>query len=174
MAEIPANVVTDPQAELAVWYTLKQEAAAAILRERTMRARLFAHFFPAPVEGTNTFVLPDGFQLKGKYPISREIDAGALQGLRDATVGGMREQLKALNLDVSAHADDVPVVVALGISLDKLTKWTPDLVVKEYRTLTAEQRYILDMCMVIKPGSPAMEVVPPSTKGAKAVGVQAA
>ena len=32
MAEIPVNAVVDPMAELAVWYTLKQEAAAAVLR----------------------------------------------------------------------------------------------------------------------------------------------
>ena len=75
--------------------------------------------------------------LKGKHTINREIDPGAF--------GAFKERF--------AEA---------GIKADALVQYKPSLVLKEYRTLTDEQHQLFDQCLIIKPGSPALEIVLPA------------
>jgi hypothetical protein len=44
-------------------------------------------------------------------------------------------------------------------------------VLKEYRTLPEEQHQLFDQCLIVKPGSPALEIVLPAK--AKKAGEQA-
>lgn len=170
MTAVPENVVTDPMAELAAWYALKARIAAEctplVNQERAMRARLFNHFFPTPAEGTNTFVLPDGFQVKGKYPIERKVDPAALAALREVKLVDLPPaMLQEFAIDTSKHTPDEKLTDALLLNVDAMLAYEPKLVVKEYRKLTAEQSAAFQRCLVVAPGSIAMEVVPPSTKG---------
>ncbi len=169
MSAIPPNVVENPVAELAKWYALKKRIAAEctplIAQERAMRQRLFTHFFPEPVEGTNNFTLPDGYVVKGKYPIDREVDAGMVATLRGMKLADLEPAFRQ-QLNLHGAPDAMPVLEALRLSVDSLLKWEPDLVVKEYRKLTAEQRIVFDRCLSIKPGSLTLEVAPPSTRAA--------
>ena len=145
-----------------------REAHATLSRvkskEMLLRLKIFKHYFVQPEEGTNNIELPDGTVLKGKFPISRDIDEGALAGIKLVTVGEMREHLTTLGFDVSGFANEVKVTEALHLSLDKLVKWEPSLSIREYRTLTNEQRAIFDTCMSIKSGAPAIEFVSPKAK----------
>lgn len=171
MSDIPANEVTDPAAELAAWFLLKQEIAAVctplIAKERAMRARLFNHFFPVPAEGTNTYVLPDGYQVKGKYPVERKVDPAALTALRGVTLGELPPaMLGEFGIDTSKHTPDTKLTDALLMNVDGLLAYEPKLVLKEFRKLTVEQSKVFQRCLVVAPGSIALEVVPPSTKGA--------
>lgn len=159
MAEIPPNTITDVSAELAQWKHAKEQAAAWQAKERLMRARLFGHFFPAPTEGTNTVELPDGRKVKGKYPIDRKVDEGALDAFKGATVGSARAYLQTLGFNVADKPDDMLVCDAIGLPLGKLIKYSPELSVKPYRTLTEEQRKVFDTVLTVKPGSFAIEVV---------------
>lgn len=170
MSDIHANEVTDPAAELAAWFLLKKEIAEVcsplIAKERAMRARLFNHFFPTPAEGTNTYVLPDGFQVKGKYPIERKVDPAALAALREVKLVDLPPaMLQEFAIDTSKHTPDEKLTDALLMNVDAMLAYEPKLVVKEYRKLTAEQSAAFQRCLVVAPGSIAMEVVPPSTKG---------
>jgi len=144
MTNIPANTVT--QEDLAEWYRLQDELKRIKASEMLLRQRIFGAYFPSPVEGTNSAPLADGWVLKGKHTINRDIDPGAL--------GAMKEQF--------AEA---------GISADALVQYKPSLVLKEYRTLTEEQRQLFDQCLIVKPGSPALEIVLPAK--AKKAGEQA-
>lgn len=135
MAQIPENAVS--QADLEEWYSLQAELKKVKAREMLLRTKIFGFYFPDPTEGTNSHKLPDGYMLKGKHTVSREVDAGAFQALREQ-------------------------MTAQGIHPDTLVQWKPSLKLKEYRELTAEQAHLFEQCLIIKPGSPALEIVLPA------------
>ena len=144
MTSISNNAVS--QEDLAEWYRLQDELKRIKASEMLLRQKIFGAYFPSPAEGTNSAPLADGWVLKGKHSINREIDPGAL--------GAMKEQF--------AQA---------GIAADSLVQYKPSLVLKEYRTLTEEQRQLFDRALIVKPGSPALEIVLPAK--AKKAGEQA-
>lgn len=144
MTNIPANTVS--QEDLAEWYRLQEELKKVKASEMLLRQKIFGAYFPSPTEGTNSAPLADGWVLKGKHTINREIDPGAF--------GAMKEQF--------AEA---------GIAADSMVQYKPSLVLKEYRTLTEEQRQLFDRALIVKPGSPALEIVLPAK--AKKAGEQA-
>ncbi len=144
MTNIPANTVT--QEDLSEWYRLQDELKRIKASEMLLRQKIFGAYFQNPVEGTNSAPLTDGWVLKGKYTINRDIDPGAF--------GAMKEQF-----------------IAAGIAYDAMVQYKPSLVLKEYRTLTEEQRQLFDRALIVKPGSPALEIVLPAK--AKKAGEQA-
>lgn len=144
MTNIPANTVS--QADLEEWFRLQDQLKKIKAAEMLLRQKIFCAYFPSPVEGTNSAPLADGYVLKGKYTINREVDPGAL--------GALKEQF-----------------VQAGISADALVQYKPSLVLKEYRTLTEEQRQLFDRVLIVKPGSPSLEIVLPAK--AKKAGEQA-
>lgn len=135
MVEIPADVVT--MEHLAQWYKMKKQLAELRFAESTLRKRIFGNFFPAPIEGTNNFQLADGYVLKAVYSIDRDVDVASLAALTDK-------------------------FTEAGLRTDSLIRKKPELVLREYRTLTAEQQALFDQCLVIKPGSPQLDIVKPA------------
>ena len=144
MTTIPANTVS--QEDLHEWYRLQDELKKIKASEMLLRQKIFGAYFPSPAEGTNSAPLAEGWVLKGKHTINREIDPGAF--------GAMKTRF--------AEA---------GIRADDLVQYKPSLVLKEYRTLTKEQHQLFDQCLIVKPGSPALEIVLPAK--AKKAGEQA-
>jgi len=138
MVQIPENAVTE--ADLSAWYNLQLELKRIKAAEILLRTKIFNSIFTKPKEGTNSFELSEGYVLKGKYTLNREIDIGTFQALR--------QQFEKA-----------------GIHPDSLIKWEPDLKIKEYRELTEEQMKLFDQCLIIKPGSPALEIVLPKKRG---------
>lgn len=139
MTAIPQDAVT--QADLDEWYRLQDQLKKIKASEMLLRTKIFKHLFPNPVEGTNNYPLAEGWVAKGKYTINREVDPGALGAYR-------------------------PKLAEAGINADMLVQYKPSLVLGEYRKLTAEQQQLFDACLIIKPGSPALEIVLPA-KAAK-------
>lgn len=137
MSEIPDNPVT--QEDLTLWYTLQEELARLRASEMLLRRKIFKFYFPAPEEGTNTFVLPDGYALKGTYKIDRKVDVAALTTLTPF----MREK-------------EIPV--------DTIFVMKPDLALREYRKIEkTDAQKIIDQCLIIKPSdSPGLEIVKPA------------
>lgn len=107
-----------------------------IAREQELRKKVFAAFCPSPREGTNTLELDGGWKLKLVYKLDRKIDEAALPSVA--------EQLRGI-----------------GINVDTLVKWVPDLKTAVYRELTAEQRALFDQALIVKPATPVVELVPP-------------
>lgn len=138
MAQIPDNPVT--QADMFEWYELQKELTRVKAKEMLLRIKIFKYYFPLPEEGTNSADLADGYVLKGVHKIDRKIDVAALTVLKDLFIAGK-------------------------IKIDDLVKWDPALKVKEYRELTKEQIQLFDRCLIVKPGSPALEIVLPKKKG---------
>lgn len=141
MVEIPQNHVT--QADLAEWYKMTQDLRNLKAKESLLRKKIFGSAFPDPKEGTNNYDLPDGYVLKGQHVLNRDIDIGALDALKPK----LREE---------------------GMNPDNLVKYKPELKKAEYNKLTEEQKKLFDQCLIIKPGSPSLEIVLPAKNRAKA------
>lgn len=135
MSLIPSDTITE--ADLQAWYKMHADLAKLKASEMLLRQRVFRHFFPNPIEGTNTFNLEavEGvpYALKATYPIIRKID----EALLTVATPDLREK---------------------GIPIDSLVKRQPELVISAYRLLTAEEQALFDRVMEIKPGSPSMKI----------------
>lgn len=141
MAQVPDNVVTN--ADIAAWYRAKQALAQAKQTEALLRSRVFHGFFPEPVEGTNKHEINDGTGavLKATHVIIRTVDEPSLEALQNA---------------IGVEGSNVP-----KLPLGKLIRWKPEVVIAEYRKLTAEEMHAFDTALIIKPGSPQLEVTIP-------------
>lgn len=145
MTAIPENTVT--QKDLEEWYRLKEQLASVKSAEMMLRLKIYKGLFVAPKEGTNTVPLGDqGWVIKAKRVINRDVDQAALQ--------------HSMAID---EATQMSRLSSNGIHVEQLIKWTPELVTKAYRLLTEEQVKIFDEVLVIKDGSPALEIVLPAS-----------
>lgn len=144
MTTVPANQVT--MEDMVEWQRLQAELAKVKAKEMLLRRKIYDSMFPSANEGTNTLPLAQGWVLKGKRVISREIDLPVLQAF--AVENGPLHQA--------------------GIRADDLVDWKPVLKLAQYRTLTAEQLAVFDQCLTIKDGAPGLEIMLPAAakKGA--------
>jgi len=140
MALIPEREVT--LEHLKEWYALKQQVDELKGKEVVLRQFIVAGLFPDPKEGTNTHPLNDGTGAvaKATHVINRAVQVEQLEELE-----------KSLETD-----NNLP-----KLDLDKLIKWKPEVAIKEYRTLTDEERHLFDQVLVIKPGMPGLEIMIP-------------
>lgn len=158
--ELPAAAQIT-EADLSEWYKLQNDLAKLKARESQMRKVLFSHFFPKAEEGVNTYDLPEvngvPYELKGTRKIDRKVD--------EAVLKKMTEVSKTDAGEVPSEFDQ------LGVSADKLVRWKPELNVGEYRKLSDNVRAVVDKMLIIKDGSPSMEIKPKSDRArAKAMG----
>lgn len=137
MAEVPQNQVTEK--DLADWYKLKKELADVKAKEMLLRMKIFKSIFPAPKEGTNNHDLADGYVLKAQWGYNREVDLGSFTVLKE-----------------SFEKHNIPA--------DSLIQYKASLKKAEYNKLTEEERKLFDQALVIKPGSPTMEIVKPKKR----------
>lgn len=124
--------VLGPEA-LAEWYSIKQKLDEYKTKEMAMRKAIFAQWFPDAVEGVNRFELPDNYLLKGSRIINRSVETASLQAMADK----FKEA---------------------GINTDVLVQYKPELKISAYRDLSDEQRHLFDQCLIIKDGSPVLEI----------------
>lgn len=117
---------------LGQWQDTKAELESLKRKEAQLREILFQGAFPNPVEGVNTITLVDGTIIKGTHKITRNIDEAAL----------------------SSILEQMPEAVR-----DNLVAYKPSLSVAVYRKLTAEERKTFDQALIIKPGTPTLEVI---------------
>lgn len=140
MILIPEREVT--LAHLKEWYEIKQQLDELKNKEVVMRQFITAGLFPEPTEGTNTHPLNDGTGAVAKmtHVINRKVDEDLYDELE-----------KSLQTD-----NNLP-----RLDLTKLVRWKPEVSIKEYRTLTEEERHLFDQALVIKPGMPGLDIMIP-------------
>lgn len=122
------------------WDEARKDAAIAkkvIEREQELRKKVVASLFPDPREGVNTIELNGGWKLKYTHKIDYKVDEAVLI----STV--------------------VPKLAEVGKSADDMFKYTPSLMVKEYKALDDNVKSIVNLAVTIKPGSPTMELAAP-------------
>ena len=142
MTQVPENEVT--QADINKWYELQAQLKSIKASEMLLRTKIYKGLFKDPKEGTNTIPLAEGWVMKAERVIRRDIDVAAL------TINSANPELGPSRLELA------------GINVASLVKWKPELVLKNYRELTDEQKLIFNDCLVIKDGSPALEIVLPA------------
>lgn len=145
--ELPPPITAE---DLVRWYELSEQLSKLKSAEAMLRARIFNFYFKEPKEGTNTVPLNDGTGavVKGTHVLNRAVDVGTLDALR-AT-----QAVEGYN--------------GPKLELDKLVKYKPEVSISEYRKLTDEERTLFDSALIIKPGSPQLEITIPkrATPGA--------
>lgn len=164
MASIPQQEEGSFVKTLFTWFEKKTQLAKLRAEESLLRDAVFKHYFKSPKEGVNRIDLGEtipesrGYDLKLEFSYDRKIDEQQLTALRALKVKDMLEQLKNLGFPVDSYAPDDLVVDALKLPLDKLIRYKPELVTKEWRTLTEEQHKIFDRILEIKPASPQLNI----------------
>ena len=141
MVLIPERQVTVEH--LKEWYVLKQQLDELKGKEVVLRQFIVAGLFPEPTEGVNKHDVNDGTGavVKATHVINRAVQ---------------EEPLAELRKSMALPDNNLP-----KLDLDKLVKWRPEVSIKEYRTLTDEERNLFDQVLVIKPGMPGLEIVIP-------------
>ena len=135
--EIVTGLEEDPNMLLSEWAEVAESLKNLKKKELEMRNKLVDHFFPKPVEGTNTFDLGNAWKLKDKHKINRSCDEASFDSVFEKLPEGFK---------------------------DSLIKFKPSVNLKEYRRLSDAHRNIFDECLIIKPGTPELALVPPKEK----------
>lgn len=134
MAQIPPNSVS--YKDIQEWEALKSELARIKVKEMLLRTKIFGGLFPNAAEGVNYYNLLNGYRLKATAVITRDVD--------EALWTASKEQFKELKINENL-----------------LIKKEPKLIIKAYRSLTEDQRKIVDAALIIKDGAPQMTIVAP-------------
>lgn len=133
----------DPNMRLLMWQELSTLQKKLKAVEMAMRKQMAEEFFTNPNEGTNTFDMGKEWKLKLTHKINRSPDEASFEGV-----------FAELNADDTITA----------FTKEDLFKFKPELKKAAYNKLTDKQRNIFDQCLVIKPGSPELKLVPPKEK----------
>ena len=132
--QIAAELPSDPHLRLVAWHDIAELLKKVKAVESKLRGELVTTFFPAPVEGTNTVDLGNDWQVKLVGKVARKCDEAAFAAVFEQLPRGAKQ---------------------------KLIKFKPDLILKEYKKLPPDQRLIFDQALIIKPGSPTLSLIPP-------------
>ena len=131
--------------DLKRWYELCAELDRIKAAEAMLRSRIFKQFFPNPTEGSkdNKYPLNDGTGaiLQADHKINRTV---------------LEPELDALKSAIKEEGSNLP-----KLPFNKLIKYKPELVKAEYNKLTEEERKVMDQALLIKPGTPQMEIKSP-------------
>jgi hypothetical protein len=132
----------DVNAVMLRWQELKQELEALVLAERLYRTTIFESRFPTAEEGTNRVELGNGYHLKAvaKY---------------NYTLANKENETERA-LEAMEKIGNEGAFIA-----DRLVRWSPELSVKEYRSLAPEYKAVIDTVLTIKPGMPTLEIEAP-------------
>lgn len=132
--------------DLVKLFEMQQQLATLKAAEAMLRKRVFAHYFPAPTEGSadNKVPLNDGTGaiIQGTHVLNRKVDEGELEKLKEA---------------INADGSNLP-----KLKFSKLIKWKPEVAIGEYRKLSDEDRLVFDRCLVVTPGMPSVEIKIPA------------
>jgi len=122
--------------KLLKWHQVQTELKTLKEIEAVLRKELFEASFPAPHEGVNKLELNNGWLLKGNYKLYRKIDEAALGAVVSKLPEGSKE---------------------------RLVRYNPSLNLKEYKKLVDVHRTIFDEALIIKPGSPSLDIMLPAS-----------
>jgi hypothetical protein len=134
----PPKAVADMTRDEAImaWDEAKKTLDRAKAREMELRKHIVAGQFDVDKIGTQNVELGNGWKLKAvvkeTFTLSSDVDAV------EAMLDGLEDW-----------------------QADRLVKWSPRLMKKEYDELDAEDRAKVDKVLTIKPASPTLELVAP-------------
>lgn len=153
MTELPTHAGMTPEQafeRLQNWFQKQAQLKVLKSHEHLERVALSDFYFPHAQEGTNRLALGAGFDLKLQH--------------------GYNYKVSEEDLDQVAAAD----IKKLKLPWDDLFVYKPELSIKTYRTLTAEQKKFVDGILDIKPASPQLDIVKAADKAGQQEHIEAA
>lgn len=136
---VNSELPKDKNLRLLAWHELAMLQKQLKAVELELRREMADSFFDDKklTEGTNTAEIGEGWKLKYKHAITRACDEASF----DAVFAKLPENYQSL-----------------------LIRYKPELILPAYRKLSASERRIMDRALIIKPSSPALELVEPKVK----------
>lgn len=153
MVDIPTQPQMTPEQayqRLQEWFQKQAQLKTLKAHEHLERTALAGFYFTQPQEGTNRIDIGGGFDLKLQH--------------------GYYFKVSEEDLDQVKAAD----IKKLKLPWEDLFKYKPELVLSEYRKLSAEQKKFVDGILDIKEASPQLEIVPKADRAGQAQHVAAA
>jgi hypothetical protein len=135
--EVPTNqpkVTPELTAALHRWTEAKSKLALAEAEELAARNAVVEFGFNAPVEGVNNVPLLNGWTLEGTF----------------------RNNYNLENAEVETALKQLPPAIAR-----ELVSWSAKLKVGQYKKLEPAHKAIVNEVLTIKPGLPALKLIPP-------------
>lgn len=126
-----------------LWQKTKEEADQKKEFEMTLRKEVVKRLFPNKSEGTNTFQLGNGYQLKCVIKQNYKIDNKNIDGV----------------LDEIAKTGNEGSFIA-----ERLVTWSASISLTEYRELDPKYKLIFDKVLTISDAAPVLEIKEPKRK----------
>lgn len=138
----------DVNALMVEWGKAQEAVVQAVDYERALRKAIFEIKFPKPKEGTQRIELGNGYNLKATFPYTYTLD---------------KDRTEKTIEDIAKFGQRAAVIA------DRLVGWKPELSIKEYRLLQAENlsdedkaiKKLIDAVLTVKPGMPQLEIEAP-------------
>lgn len=156
----PVRTKDEIRAEMVLWHQKYEQLQLLRAEESAMRKRLFKEMFPSAQEGTNKFDFGNGYEVRGKQDINRDVSEQDYDALKASALAAQENR----GANIAMTPDELKAWEA--IPFDELLRWKPSLSLTAYRKLTPEQTHLVDQMLIIKEGSVSMEVKPVSTRRA--------
>jgi len=135
-------MLNEKQLELIeAWNEVKSELSHLKDEESSLRERVYKEIFNSNEKnGTHYIDLSNGYRLKLVCKTNFNfVDAESLESACD-----------------KLNSTPEGFVIA-----QRLVKWTPELVLSEYKKLLSDHKFIIDEALVTKPAKPTIELVEP-------------
>lgn len=122
------------------WARAADELETAKARELDLRQQLLAAAFSDLQPGTSNLELGAGYQLQAVMRLNHSLEP----------------TLTRLALDEIRATGDVGTHLA-----ERVVRWTPELVISEWKKLPGKIAEVLGQALTSKPGQPSLKLVPP-------------
>lgn len=162
--ETPAEFQARRDREILEWRGLKEQAAFYVEREREARAKVTGTLFPEARKGTQRYELGQGYKVKLVYGFTYTLGD---KDLIDPATGNkvpVASQVEGIEDAIEELGNEGPFLV------ERLFRWKPELVEKEYLALDPENpthvkvKALIDSILTVKPASPQLELEEPKAK----------
>ena len=111
------------------WLEVSAALKEAKEREKELRIEILEDFFPNAIEGTMN-ELDGEYIIKGSFKLSHKLNAKKLDAISKA----------------------------LTIEEENCIKWTPTLIMANYKELSEDERLNLDACVTVSPALPTLKI----------------
>lgn len=121
--------MTSTNKKLEDYRTLQQALKNLKDEEKAMRLELVEEYFPNAVSGTLSEAVGD-FIIKGSFKLNYKLDTDAIHEMGES------------------FSDEEEACI----------KWTPTIIMANYKELDESERENLDSCLTVSPALPALEI----------------
>lgn len=142
---------------LADWEKIKADLKELEPKELTLRKQVAALAFPNHKPGTNDHPLNNGYTLKAQMPVRRKfvVPEGMASPHPDQPEPTVSDAVDHM-VERLRRCDNEGAFVA-----ERLVKWEPKVVDKEYNSLNEKHKAIVDDYIETKFGTPILEIKAP-------------